>query len=376
MVNAKTARGRTGFTLIEIIIAMAILAILAGAVTPLVFKELVRAREEATEIELNALQEGLLNFYEDTGRFPSESEGLVALIVDPGLAGWAGPYVASERIDPAEDVGEDSFGDPYLYDLAPATNPPGSADVIVASGGADHLVTFGSVGGTWNVSAAGDDLLALVSTGPMNRNKIAVGERELEALGEASRHYYEENRTFASDPNDLADNYLDRGLDGDALIDPWNRPYELNIDNSGDTPVLTVLSYGPDRLDDGGGDDDLMLSVSSVPPGRKTTRYLLAIAQTVLNENSSLVLSSNWAAVRADLGLADAFAQDGWARDFQINDTSRTVYSAGPDGNPGTTADNIPAGVGPATGGGGGGGGGGGAGGGAGSGSGNGNGSG
>ena len=119
------------------------------------------------------------------------------------------------------------------------------------------------------------------------------------------------------------------------------------MDNSGDTPVLSIYSYGPDRHDDNGTDDDLTLTVSSVPPGRKTTWYLLTIAQTVLNENSTLNLQDDWDDVMVDLNLGSAFARDGWGRGFQINENSRTVFSSGPDGTPGTVADNIPSEVGP-----------------------------
>ena len=52
----------------------------------------------ATEI-WGAFEEGL---YADTGLLPSEPEGLAALVVDPGVSGWQGPYVATERGDPVD----------------------------------------------------------------------------------------------------------------------------------------------------------------------------------------------------------------------------------------------------------------------------------
>jgi len=77
-------QNRKGFTLIEIVISIAIVAIMAGAIAPLAFKELVRSREEATQKELDNLNTALVHFYEDTGRFPLENEGLAALVIDPG----------------------------------------------------------------------------------------------------------------------------------------------------------------------------------------------------------------------------------------------------------------------------------------------------
>ncbi len=63
---------RGGFTLMEIIIAVAIVAILAGTIAPMAFKEMIKAREEATVKELKILNLALVAFYEDTGRFPDE----------------------------------------------------------------------------------------------------------------------------------------------------------------------------------------------------------------------------------------------------------------------------------------------------------------
>lgn len=338
---------REGFTLIEIIVAMAILAILAGAITPLVFQELVSAREEATQLELDTLERALLDFYEDTGRFPTEAEGLAALVADPGADGWQGPYVDGRLADPAVPESEDGFGNAYQYDLAPTTNPAGAADAIVASGGSDHAITFGAVGGTWNLTDDGDDLLALVSTGPVDREKLKEARSELNALGEAAFRYYEEQRAFTTDLEVLADGYLEAGTGADARRDPWRNDYALAIETGGDVPELALRSFGPDRQDDSGGDDDLAVTVGASAPGRRTTNYLLAIAQTVLNQNTGLALTSDWSNVRTALGLEPGFATDGWGRSFGVNVTSRTIYSPGPDGNAATTSDNIPPGVGP-----------------------------
>jgi len=183
---AATGSGRGGFTLIEIIIAVAIVAILAGTVTPLAFREYMRAREDATLAELATLEQALLAFYEDTGRLPTEAEGLAALVSDPGVTGWQGPYAAGDQDDPVTDVATDAFGDLYLYDLDPGTNPAGAADLVLASGGTDHTVTFGSVGGVWTLDTEGDDLLQLVSSGPVDRDKIVVGNSEMTLIAAAA----------------------------------------------------------------------------------------------------------------------------------------------------------------------------------------------
>ncbi len=344
--SRKSGFGRDGFTLIEIIIAVAIVAIMAAAVTPLAFKELVKAREDSTLKELSGIEHGLLDFYQDTGRFPSEVEGLAALVADPGLTGWQGPYLDTDRGDPVSAITTDAFGSTYLYDLDPATVPAGAANVIVASGGSDHTVTFGSVGGTWTINSPGDDLVQLVTSGPVNREKIMTGQAEMALIADASAKYYQDHTSFPVGASDLSGNYLDPGIGGGNFIDPWNQSYVLQEDG-GSPPTLTVKSLGPNRIDDGGGGDDLALAVSSIPPGREVTLARLNIAQASLTADPSLILTGNWPTDRLNLGLAGMFDLDGWGRAYGINTGSRAVFSSGPDGNPNTVADNIPVGLGP-----------------------------
>jgi len=345
---------RGGFTLVEIIVAVAIVAIMAAAITPLAYREITRAREEATLRELAALQQGLLEFYEDTGRFPGESEGLGALLTDPGADGWQGPYVGGDRGEPLAETTTDAWGESYVYDLGPTTVPAGTADVIIASGGIDRALTFGAAGGTWTVAGNGDDLLSLVVAGPVNRDKLEDCQRELAALADAARRYFEDHAEFPTTTAALTDAYLDAGVDGDALTDPWQRADGVRVDDAGaHPPDFIARSWGPDRANDTGGDDDVSLNVSSLPPARKTTLYKLEIVQTALNLDTGLALSGDWSATdRAALSLAGGFDTDGWGRDFEINVASRAVFSAGADGDAETTDDNLPVGVGPGTGGG------------------------
>ncbi len=348
--NEERTRDGTwsGFTLIEVIVAVAIVAVLAGAITPLVFRELMQAREEATLRELNALSAGLAAFYQDTGRLPAESEGLAALVSDPGVHGWQGPYVGGGRGDPVAEATTDAFGRAYLYDLAPTTTPANVADAIIASRGADGTLSSGAVGGTWTVAGDGDDLLELVIIGPLDRDKISRSQLDLAAIADAARAYYEDRAAFPATLGALVPGYLDPGFGGGNLSDPWRQPYLLVLQSGGAAPdVLLARSRGPNRQDNGGGGDDLQVAVSSAPPGRKTTLHKLDIAQTILNANSHLALTGSWPADRLALGLAPAFDTDGWGRPFGINVPSRTVFSAGPDGNSLLADDNLPPGVGP-----------------------------
>jgi general secretion pathway protein G len=340
-------RDRAGFTLIEVLIAVAIVAILAGAITPLVYREMMAAREDATRAELATLDDGLQDFFADVGRLPTEGEGLAALVADPGIAGWDGPYVGGGGGIPTQEVATDGFGNDYVYDLAPSTTPAGVADLLIVSGGSDHGLDAGVLNGLWDLDATGDDLVLVVNLGARNRENERAAQRELETLADAMRAYYAANAAFPATLNDLVGDYLDAGFNGEALVDPWQRGY-VRIVDAGPPAVARLRSWGPDRADDGGGDDDLEVTVSSAPPGRETTLFKLEIAQAALNAQPGLVLSGVWSGGdRAALGLDPVFDRDGWGRDFGINVGSRTVFSAGPDGNAGLTADNLPMGVGP-----------------------------
>lgn len=65
------------------------------------------APEEVARRELIVLQAALARFALDCKRYPDAGEGLAALLNNPGLFGWKGPYVTLLRNDP--------WGRPYLY---------------------------------------------------------------------------------------------------------------------------------------------------------------------------------------------------------------------------------------------------------------------
>ena len=310
---------RKGFTLIEIIVAVAIVAVLAGAITPLVFRELVQAREDATERELAALADGLVDFYTDTGRLPTEAEGLAALVTDPGAAGWQGPYVAADRGDPEVEVTIDGFNQAYAYDLAPSTDPAGGAAAVVASAGADGAFDAGAPGRTWQLAGAGDDLVQTVITGP---SIAASWPRPRRRCWRWLRRCARTTPTTPPSPRRSPTSrrtYLDRGVDGDALVDPWNQGYLVSAAPAGGAAVeLTIRSAGPDRADDGGGDDDIAVVVSNVPLGREISVWKQQAAQDAVNA-AGATLVGPWPGHRVALGLPATFDVDGWGRPFLVN---------------------------------------------------------
>ena len=103
-------RRAAGFTLVELLVVLAILGLIVGLVAPRALGYLGRGKVEAARIDIRTLAGALDLFRLDFARFPTQSEGLRALIMPPpGLAGWAGPYL------PGRSVPSDPWGHPYLY---------------------------------------------------------------------------------------------------------------------------------------------------------------------------------------------------------------------------------------------------------------------
>jgi general secretion pathway protein G len=75
--NAKEFTAK-GFTLVELLVVLAILAMLLTLAVPRYFTSLERAKEAALQQSLNAVRENIDKFYADKGRYPESLEDLVA----------------------------------------------------------------------------------------------------------------------------------------------------------------------------------------------------------------------------------------------------------------------------------------------------------
>jgi len=263
--TVKTSN-REGFSLFGVIIALAVVSILAATLVPAAFRQLMRQRETETSRELLLIEGGLVGFYEDVGRFPTDAEGLAALITDPGAGGWGGPYVAFAHEDPVVQVENDAWNLSYQYDTNPTTSPANAADVLVVSGGINRLIDAGTVGGTWTMSGQ-DDLMGVVVADLANREKLAVAKVEQERLANAVQAYFHDNQSYPATLTQINTDYLDEGVGSDALYDQWNRSYILTPANFSVPALCTITSRGPDGVL--GGGDDVVMNVNSVIPGRK-----------------------------------------------------------------------------------------------------------
>jgi general secretion pathway protein G len=108
--SLRRRRGSEGFTLIELLVVLAILALVVALVTPQVLKYLGRAKTDAAHIQIENLSGALDLFKLDVQRYPSQQEGLQALVEQPpGLTSWNGPYLKQKKIP------LDPWNRPYFY---------------------------------------------------------------------------------------------------------------------------------------------------------------------------------------------------------------------------------------------------------------------
>lgn len=92
-----------GFTLIEILIAVAIIAIFAAGIGLNLFGQVGKAQITRAKQDIQQIESALEIYRLDNYRFPSQGAGLQALIARPGNArGWNGPYIKSLPKDPWE----------------------------------------------------------------------------------------------------------------------------------------------------------------------------------------------------------------------------------------------------------------------------------
>ena len=118
---AAPAARSAGFTLIELLVVLVILGLLAGLVGPRLFGRVDTSKVQTAETQIKMLRGALQAYRLDVGRYPSNEEGLAALMRAPAevSAWWSGPYLEDEL--PA-----DPWRTPYRY-RHPADNLQGFA---------------------------------------------------------------------------------------------------------------------------------------------------------------------------------------------------------------------------------------------------------
>ena len=112
---STTYKKHAAFSLMEIMIAVAIIGVMAAVVGPSIIKYLSKGKETATVATLSSLKQAVQDYMNDVGHVPNKKEGgLEALIEQPKMAKiakrWDGPY-----LDGQEDIPDDSWGNEFVY---------------------------------------------------------------------------------------------------------------------------------------------------------------------------------------------------------------------------------------------------------------------
>ena len=134
--RGQARRVQAGFTLVEMLVVLGIIALIAALVGPQLIKYLGKAKTETASVQVGNLTSALEIYYLDNGRYPTTQEGLNALLRAPqGAQHWNGPYLRK-----AEGI-VDPWGRPYLYQ----------------SPGSHHEFDVSSLGRDGQVGGTGDD---------------------------------------------------------------------------------------------------------------------------------------------------------------------------------------------------------------------------
>lgn len=156
-------REEKGFTLIEVIVVAAIIAVLAGIIVPLVFKEVDEAKISKAKADVKTIQTAIMMFYKDTKKWPwyvneggELKDSVTVLISDGNLpANFQDNCDTRTQSNIREHLVQNSIGyndwkGPYLSDIT--TDPWGNAYVV-------NAVYFGTQNPVWILSAGPDGRL-------------------------------------------------------------------------------------------------------------------------------------------------------------------------------------------------------------------------
>jgi general secretion pathway protein G len=116
-------RLRSGFTLVEMLLVLVILAVLAAIVIPKMSGRTQQAKIVAAQQQISSLSLALDAFEVDNGYYPTGANGLNALMQPPNNSpGWHGPYLPKA-------VPADPWGNPYIY-TCPGKNSAAGYDLM------------------------------------------------------------------------------------------------------------------------------------------------------------------------------------------------------------------------------------------------------
>ena len=125
----RNRAAQAGYTLIEMLVVLTIISLILGLVGPRVLSYLGTSKVKTAKLQIENFSSSLDLFYLDTGRYPTNSEGLAALAQRPAnVESWNGPYVKGGRVP------TDPWGNAYVYRLSGDHTPPYEIDSLGSDG--------------------------------------------------------------------------------------------------------------------------------------------------------------------------------------------------------------------------------------------------
>jgi general secretion pathway protein G len=109
----RLLRSQRGFSLIELLVVIIILGLIAGLVGPRLFGRVGQSKQAAARAQIELFGAALDQYRLDIGAYPPAAVGLQALVQNPNVANWNGPYLKK----PAVPL--DPWGRPYQYKCCP-----------------------------------------------------------------------------------------------------------------------------------------------------------------------------------------------------------------------------------------------------------------
>lgn len=117
----KPVHMQKGFTLVEILIAAALVMVLGGIITYSTRGILDRSKKNATIASMRGIKDMIDHYYEDVGEYPATLRDLVKKPADEKFAAnWDGPYIKTKN----NEEPKDGWKNPFVYN--------------VTEGGGDH----------------------------------------------------------------------------------------------------------------------------------------------------------------------------------------------------------------------------------------------
>ena len=213
--------GNRSFTIIEMIIVIALIFILAGIAIPLGITYNEYKKEKETKLKLKYIAKGMYNYFYDTNLLPTNID---ALYTNPGVEGWRGPYVDI----PANQVRVDSWRQSFQY-LTAATGPV----AVIYSKGPD-LTDDSSSGWVWPALQAfqfqDDDFGIYIGGGEVEFEKFIKTRERIRILIQALEEHFDKRcsetgyKNTNLFPTNLSDLYVTQ-ITRDLMYDAWGAQF-------------------------------------------------------------------------------------------------------------------------------------------------------